>query len=100
MKVKDFVGKKLELKIDERSHDLEMIADGKRVEELFSRVVVECSAGAVPIVTLSYFEVDQEGRLMEKYGVPVRGEMTFAIAGLAELNIIKESKPDDLTDSA
>jgi hypothetical protein len=99
MKVKDLVGKKFELKIAQEGYDCEPLVLGEYVEGLV-KIVIDCSFPTVPILTLSYFETDENGKSMEEDGEAIKAEKTFAITGLAALDIIRELERDGLTDEA
>jgi len=109
--VKDLVGKKLKFKIVRRNvgstigHGCELLVIGEYgvpasgVDGVF-RVVIDASVGTVPMLIISYFEGNENGKYIEKDGGPIKAEKTFAVTGFAELNIVKEFEPDDLTDAA
>jgi len=101
VRVKDLVGKKLKFKIARRNVGL-TIGHGS---ELFVvggvfRVIIDASIEAIPMLTVSYFETDENGKYMEKDGGPIKAEKTFVITGLAELNIVAEFEPADRADAA
>jgi len=103
MKVKDIVGKKVEFRTAGGIQNQGLFVVGEYgvpptcVEDI-TRIVIDNSADDIPTLTVYYFETDEEGKLMTEDGLPAKSEKTFSIVGLAELNIVRELKQDDLTD--
>lgn len=93
MKVKDLVGKKFEFKIAQEGGLCEPIVAGERVKGIF-KIVIDCSFRTFSMLTVSYYETDEKGKFMEEEGGAIKAEKTFAITGLASLNIIKELERD------
>jgi len=111
VRVKDLVGKKLKFKIARRNvgltigHGSELFVTGEYGELALGvggvfRVIIDASIEAIPMLTVSYFETDENGKYMEKDGGPIKAEKTFVITGLAELNIVAEFEPADRADAA